>query len=126
VPRKRKFKKAQPAQKRVAQLKVRLPEPLRHGLEQAAARNGHSMNVEAVKRLAESFHLPDQSELIVDMLLRNLDSAIVDRLVDKAIRDRTFDEREDLLTELERLRDEEAAAAGDAWQSMESDRRRNK
>jgi len=59
------------------------PALLRRDLERAAAENGLSMNAEAVRRLIASFHAPDQTDLIVDMLLRNLDDAVIDRLVEK-------------------------------------------
>jgi hypothetical protein len=66
------------------------------------------MNVEAVKRLTESFHLPDQTELIVDILLRNLGDAVVNKLVDKVVRDRMTDEEADRQHEDEQERLAEA------------------
>ena len=65
----------------LAQLKVRLPEPLRRDLERAAARAGHSMNAEIVKRLTQSFVELDRTKIIASALVTHLDDDIVNEMV---------------------------------------------
>jgi Arc-like DNA binding domain len=65
----------------LAQLKVRLPEPLRRDLERAGARAGHSMNAEIVKRLTQSFLDLERTKIIASALVRNLDDDIVNEMV---------------------------------------------
>ena len=72
----------------VAQLKVRLPEPLRRDLERAAARAVHSMNTEIVRRLTESFKNYGRAKLIADSLLKDLDDEVLLEMFRKWIRDR--------------------------------------
>jgi hypothetical protein len=79
--------KARRPRKGVAQIKVRLPEPLRRALEQAAKTNGQSMNVEMVQRLNASFQKIDAHKLIAAALLDGgLDDAVVDEMVDTVVR----------------------------------------
>ena len=73
--------------RQLAQLKVRLPEPLRRDLERAAAYAGHSMNAEIVKRLTESFHQFDKTKLVAHALLRDLDDGVLEEMVEKYTRD---------------------------------------
>jgi len=74
--------------RRVAQLKVRLPEPLRRDLEGAAAEAGHSMNTEIVRRLTESFKNYGRAKLIADSLLKYLDDEVLLEMFRKWARDR--------------------------------------
>jgi Arc-like DNA binding domain len=80
--------------RRVAQLKVRLPEPLRRDLERAAAEAGHSMNTEIVRRLSESFKNYGKAKLIADSLLKDLDQDVLLEMFGKWIRDRDGDDGE--------------------------------
>jgi hypothetical protein len=76
-----------------AQLKVRLPEPLRFSLEKEAASRGHSMNTEIVRRLSESFLARDQATTIIaKTLLEGLDDYIVNEMVDTVNRQRAEDD----------------------------------
>jgi Arc-like DNA binding dprotein len=87
----RKSKPQRAPLRRLAQVKVRLPEPLRRDLERAAAASGHSMNVEIVRRLFGSFtqELADKtSKLIATALLKELDEATLAEIVSKYLRDR--------------------------------------
>jgi len=72
----------------VAQLKVRLPEPLRRDLERAAAGASHSMNTEIVRRLTESFKNYGRAKLIADSLLKDLDHEVLGEMFRKYVRDR--------------------------------------
>lgn len=101
-----------PRKQRVVQLKVRLPEPLRHQLEHAAAYSGRSMNIEIVKRLTESFHKFDQTKLIAQALFRDLDDDIINEIVNISRRIDADDAEADAWQEQERDR-EAAEAAGD-------------
>ena len=93
--------RAKRRRRRLAQLKVRLPEALRSSLEREASSRGHSMNTEIVKRLYESFLAKDEpTTLIAKTLLAGLDDAIVDEMVEIVNRIRAegdmADEWEDL------------------------------
>lgn len=46
-------------QSEIAQIKLRLKEPLRLAIEKAAKANGVSMNAEVISRLQRSFHYDD-------------------------------------------------------------------
>jgi plasmid stability protein len=64
-------------------LNVRLPEPLRRRLAIEARSHGHSLNVEIVRRLRDSFLTQDNpTRLIAEVLLDHLDGAITEELVD--------------------------------------------
>jgi hypothetical protein len=68
---------------RQAQLKVRLPEPLRFSLEREAASRGHSMNTEIVRRLRESFGAQQKTpKLIAEAVLEGLDDEVVSEIAD--------------------------------------------
>jgi hypothetical protein len=64
----------------LAQLKVRLPEPLRRQLMYAAQRASHSMNVEIVNRLNQSFLELDRAKIIANALVRDLDDEILNEI----------------------------------------------
>jgi hypothetical protein len=53
---------------------TRIPEGLRRRLEREARFRGRSMNAEIVKRLQESFDIPDQSDSIVSDISLELDT----------------------------------------------------
>jgi len=108
--------------KRVAQVKVRLPEPLRIRLEIAAHRAGHSMNAEIVKRLGASLLEVQTTKLIANALLTGLDDAVIEALVDKVLRDRGYDEAAEQAREEEQAR--LAERAGDAYTESLVDLRR--
>ena len=76
----------------VAQLKVRLPEPLRRDLERAAAGAGHSMNTEIVRRLSESFKDYGRGVLIANALVKDLKEEILAEMMHKYRRDRGLDD----------------------------------
>ena len=77
-------RKKKPAVRRsatdLAQLKVRLPEPLRRQLMYAAQRANHSMNVEIVNRLNQSFLELDRAKIIANALVRDLDDEILNEI----------------------------------------------
>jgi hypothetical protein len=83
--------KARRLRKGVAQIKVRLPEPLRRDLEQAARTHGQSMNVEMVQRLNASFQNMDAHKLIAAAVLNGLDDFVVEEIVN-TVRDWVKDE----------------------------------
>jgi hypothetical protein len=64
----------------LAQLKVRLPEHLRRQLMHAAKRANHSMNVEIVNRLNQSFLELDRAKIIAKALVRDLDDEILNEI----------------------------------------------
>jgi hypothetical protein len=66
----------------LAQLKVRLPEPLRRQLMYAAQRANHSMNIEIVNRLNQSFLELDRAKIIANALVRDLDDEIINEIED--------------------------------------------
>jgi hypothetical protein len=76
-------------QRNVAQLKVRLPEPLRRDLERAAAGAGHSMNTEIVRRLSESFKDYGRAKFIANSLVNNLDDEVLLEMFSKYYHDRS-------------------------------------
>ena len=76
----------------VAQLKVRLPEPLRRDLERAAAGAGHSMNTEIVRRLSASFKDYGRAKLIAHALVKDLEEEILGEMMHKYKRDRGLDD----------------------------------
>ena len=55
---------------------TRIPEGLRCRLEREAKFRGRSMNAEIVKRLQESFDIPDQASAIVDDVSSEVESAV--------------------------------------------------
>ena len=74
---------------RRAQIKVRLPEPLRYKLEKHAASRGHSMNTEIIRRLHESFFVQDQArtdqaqaKVVAETLLDALPGEIVSEIAE--------------------------------------------
>jgi Arc-like DNA binding domain len=67
-----------------AQLKVRLPEPLRREIEGAAAQRGHSMNTEIVERLLVFDKTRDAKKLVAQALLDTLDDEIIRHIVAEA------------------------------------------
>jgi plasmid stability protein len=72
---------------RRAELKVRLPEPLRLNLEIAARRAGRSMNAEAVWRLSESvLGNRDPYAIAAEAILNGLDQRIVTIIEDMILR----------------------------------------
>jgi plasmid stability protein len=72
---------------RRAELKVRLPEPLRLNLEIAARRAGRSMNAEAVWRLSESvLGNRDPYAIAAEAILNGLDERIVTIIEDMILR----------------------------------------
>jgi hypothetical protein len=72
---------------RRAELKVRLPEPLRLNLEIAARRAGRSMNAEAVWRLSESvLGNGDPYAIAAEAILNGLDQRIVTIIEDMILR----------------------------------------
>jgi hypothetical protein len=103
----RKKKRTKPVRRSpndLAQLKVRLPETLRRQLEHAASRANHSMNVEIVNRLTQTFLELDRTKIIANALVRDLDDDIVNEMVNIVRRW----EAEDM--------------AADAWREEEIDR----
>ena len=81
----RKSKKKKWAQR--AELKVRLPEPLRLNLELEARRAGRSMNAEAVWRLSESvLGNRDAYSIAAEAILNGLDERIVTIIEDMILR----------------------------------------
>jgi hypothetical protein len=70
---------------RLAELKLRLPEPLRADLEHAAARNKRSMNAEMVKRLSESFQETNKTQLIANALVKELDADVLAAMFEKIL-----------------------------------------
>jgi hypothetical protein len=72
---------------RRAELKLRLPEPLRLNLELAARRAGRSMNAEAVWRLSESvLGNRDPHAIAAEAILNGLDQEIVEQIEDMILR----------------------------------------
>jgi plasmid stability protein len=72
---------------RQAQLKIRLPEPLRLSLEIAARQSGRSLNAEAVARLSESvLGNKDPDALAAAAILNGLDQRIVTIIEDMILR----------------------------------------
>ena len=55
---------------------TRIPERLRGRLEREANSRGRSMNAEIVKRLQESFDIPEQAEAIVHDVTSEVESAV--------------------------------------------------
>jgi hypothetical protein len=72
----------------IAQLKLRLPESLRRQIESAARISGHSMNTEIVRRLGDSFRNYDTTHRLAVALLNDLDSKIVNEMVEIVLYDR--------------------------------------
>jgi hypothetical protein len=60
-----------------AQLKVRLPEPLRRQIESAARRGNRSLNSEIASRLTRSFTEFDTVKTVAAVLIDNLDADIL-------------------------------------------------
>jgi hypothetical protein len=72
---------------RRAELKLRLPEPLRLNLERAARRADRSMNAEAVWRLSESvLGKRDPYAIAAEAILNGLDERIVTIIEDMILR----------------------------------------
>jgi Arc-like DNA binding dprotein len=59
---------------------TRIPEGLRRRLEREAKFRGRSMNAEIVKRLQESFDIPDQADAIVEDISSEIESSIDDAI----------------------------------------------
>jgi Arc-like DNA binding domain len=59
---------------------TRIPERLRRRLEREARFRGRSMNAEIVKRLQESFDIPDQTQAIVHDVSSEVESAVDDAI----------------------------------------------
>ena len=74
-----------------AQLKVRLPEPLRREIEAAAAQRGHSMNTEIVERLLVFDKTRDAKKLVAQALLDTLDDEVIGYIVAEAAGRKTPD-----------------------------------
>jgi len=92
---------------RRAQLKIRLPEPVRLNLERAARRADRSMNAEMVWRLTESVSGDkDPHAIAAEAILNGLDEEIVTRIEDMILRANFTDEQ------LERMWAEKRRKAG--------------
>jgi hypothetical protein len=66
---------------RQAQLKIRLPEWLRRGIEKAAADADRSMNAEIVRRLSESIRgQGDWAGMAAEAILNGVDQEILTRM----------------------------------------------
>ena len=108
-------KKKRPTQVRrsatdLAQLKVRLPEPLRRQLMDAAQRANHSMNIEIVNRLNQSFLVLDRAKIIANALVRDLDGEILEE-IREIFKQQDYDDY--LADSYDDWRDREAERAGD-------------
>jgi hypothetical protein len=94
---------------RQAQVKVRLPEALRYSLENEARSRGHSMNTEIVRRLRQSFLAQDETTTVIaEALLRDLDDAIVEKMVNIVMRDEAEQSMADAFNEEARIREGES------------------
>ena len=81
---------------RRAQLKIRLPEPVRLNLERAARRADRSMNAEMVWRLTESVSGDkDPYAIAAEAILNGLDEQIVTKIEDMILRANFTDEQLD-------------------------------
>jgi Arc-like DNA binding domain len=79
-----------------AQIKVRLPEALRWRLESEARSHGHSMNVEIVRRLRDSFLARDNpTRLVAEALVEKLDDGTLEEMVDIVMRSHAENELAD-------------------------------
>jgi Arc-like DNA binding dprotein len=75
-----------------AQLKVRLPETLRHLIEGAAEEHGQSINAEIVERLKHSFLRETQGmEMVADALLATLPREVIDRMSAAVMREHLWE-----------------------------------
>jgi hypothetical protein len=88
---------------RLTQVKIRLPELLRQHLEREAARAGHSMNTEILKRLGESLRVPNPTTLIAEAVYKGLDDFVLAEVVDMYLRSRAADDLADAMRKEERL-----------------------
>jgi Arc-like DNA binding domain len=94
---------------RVVRINVRLPDALRWRLESEARSSRHSINVEIVRRLRDSFLTQDNpTTLVAQVLLDQLDDAITEEMVDIVLRSRAEDELADM------VRQEEEISGGEA------------
>jgi hypothetical protein len=101
---------------RRAQLKIRLPEPVRLNLERAARGADRSMNAEIVWRLTESVSgSKDPYSIAAEAILNGLDQEIVTRIEDMILRANFTDEQ------LDRMLDERFRKAG--WPMPPDDQR---
>ena len=92
---------------RRAQLKIRLPEPVRLNLERAARRADRSMNAEMVWRLTESVSGDkDPYAIAAEAILNGLDEQIVTQIEDMILRANFTDDQ------LERMWAEKRRKAG--------------
>jgi hypothetical protein len=94
----------------IAQLKLRLPETLRQQLEKVARASGLSMNAEIVRRIDESFRNYDTTHRLAVALLNDLDSKIVNEMVEIVLHDRARGEEQ-----YEEFKRHEAAAPNEKY-----------
>ncbi len=104
----------------LAQLKVRLPEHLRRQLAAAAQHSNHSMNVEIVNRLNQSFLELDRAKIIANALVRDLDDEILNEIEEIFKRQRYDDYMANDLRD--ELMEREAERAGDLEADYQQDR----